>query len=74
MKKYLIVWVVYASAALVGVVIGETLYDVAKRSLFPIKQQHLCTCERCKVKRQLETCEVLDSVFTSKIEIEVNKK
>lgn len=74
MKKYLIVWVVYASAALVGVVIGETLYEIAKRSFFPIKQQHLCTCETCKLKRQIETCEVLDSVFQSKIKIEINKK
>jgi uncharacterized membrane-anchored protein YhcB (DUF1043 family) len=76
MKKNLIVWIVYMSAAMVGVVLGDTLFEITKRSFFPNRQQqqHLCTCELCKVKRQLETCEVLDSIFTSKIEIEVNKK
>lgn len=76
MKRNLIVWIVYMSAAMVGVVLGDTLFEITKRSFFPSRQQqqHLCTCELCKVKRQLETCEVLDSIFTSKIEIEVNKK
>lgn len=68
MKTKLIIWLVYMSAAMVGAVIGETM-----RRFFP-RKQHLCECEMCKVKRQLETCEVLDSVFTSKIQIEINNK
>lgn len=73
MKRKFATWCLYMSAAVVGVVVGDTWFEIAMRKFFP-RKQHLCTCEVCKVKRQLETCEVLDSVFTSKIEIEVNKK
>ena len=73
MKTKLIIWLVYMSAAMVGVVIGDSLFEMTMRRFFP-RKQHLCECEMCKVKRQLETCEVLDSVFHSKIQIEINKK
>ena len=74
MKEKFLIWVYLLSSAMVGVLIGNVICDVVKIALFPKQQCHVCTCELCKVKRQLETCEVLDSIFMSKIEIEVNKK
>lgn len=74
MKEKFLIWVYLLSSAMVGVLIGNVICDVVKIAFFSKQQCHVCTCELCKVKRQLETCEVLDSVFTSKIEIEVNKK
>lgn len=73
MKKKFVIWLVYMSAAMVGVIVGDTWFEMTMRKFFP-RRQHLCECEICKTKRQLETCEVLDSVFTSKIQIEINKK
>ena len=68
------VWFLLLSSAMVGVLIGNFISFSIECFVLPKPKQHLCECELCKTKRQLETCEVLDSIFTSKIEIEVNKK
>lgn len=74
MKEKLGFLVALAISTIVGVLIGTIVVDTAKYFLLPRQQCHVCTCEVCKVKRQLETCEVLDSIFHSKIQIEINKK
>ena len=57
MKQYFF----YFLACTVGIVLSETFcYFV-----FPHQPQtnHVCTCEYCKLTRQLETTEVLDSIL-----------
>jgi len=60
-------------AALVGSFIGQTLSYAVFNSSMP-QQAHVCQCERCKLIRQLEAVEVLDSVIQDRIVININKE
>ena len=33
------------------------------------RTQHMCQCELCKTRRQLESCEVIDSIIKDRIVI-----
>ena len=56
-------WSIFVGAIL-GTVTGDYLYD---NYISEPPKPHLCTCEMCKIQRQLETCEVLDSIFINKV-------
>ena len=57
MKKILIVIVFsYIFGFLIGNFTGHYLW--------PQKSYHVCQCERCKIIRQLETIELLDSIIS----------
>ncbi len=70
-KKKSILSLVFA--AIVGSFIGEALIYALFNSSMP-QQAHVCQCERCKLIRQLETVEVLDSVIRDRIVININKE
>ena len=72
MKKNLKTIVLLFVTFLVASLIGQTVANV----VFPRKTQtnHICTCERCKLTRQLETIEVVDSVIHERIVININKE
>jgi hypothetical protein len=55
-------WWIFVGAIL-GTIAGDYLYD---NYISEPPKPHLCKCEMCKIQRQLETCEVLDSVFNIK--------
>lgn len=61
MKQNFFYLVILMLASAVGIVIGE----VFRYFVFPHQPQtnHVCTCEHCKLTRQLETLEVLDSIL-----------
>lgn len=61
MKQNFFYLVILMLASAAGVVIGEAF----NYFVFPHQAQanHVCTCEYCKLTRQLETIEVLDSIL-----------
>jgi len=60
MKQNFFYWVILMLASAVGIVIGEVFCDFV---LHHAQANHVCTCEHCKLTRQLETIEVLDSIL-----------
>lgn len=69
MKKKLIVLLKFAFACAIGTVIGQSLcYFIIPTSKV---ETHVCTCEYCKTKRQLEAIEVVDSIIHDRIVINI---
>lgn len=58
-----------------GIIIGSIALVVGyetSRLLFCGDSEHMCTCDLCKTRRQLESCEVIDSIINERIVIVMN--
>ena len=55
----------FAFGSFVGHGVGYMLFDRSNR--------HICTCEYCKTIRQIEACEVIDSIMHERLVINIEK-
>lgn len=69
MKEKIIIMLILMVAFTVGSIIGQTLgYFIFPRE--PLTN-HVCTCEYCKVTRQLEAIEIVDSLIHDRIVVNI---
>lgn len=57
-----------------GAFFGQILGDIVCSLLWPTESHHVCQCEHCKLIRQLEAIEVVDSVIQDRIVINISKE
>ena len=69
MKDKIIIGIIF----IISVAIGSTIGNVISYFIWPPKR-HLCQCEYCKIVRQREAVEVIDSIIHERIVINVNKE
>ena len=69
MKDKVIIGIIF----LMAFAIGSTIGNVISYFIWPPKR-HLCQCEYCKIVRQREAVEVIDSIIHERIVINVNKE
>ena len=69
MKDKIIIGIIF----LISFAIGSTIGNVISYFIWPQKR-HLCQCEYCKIVRQREAVEVIDSIIHERIVINVNKE
>ena len=55
-----------------GIAVGKGISHLLFCDDSEPKVQHMCTCDLCKVKRQLESCEVIDSIIKERVVIVQN--
>lgn len=72
MKKKIIIMLFVMIAFAIGTIIGQTICFF----IFPREPltNHVCTCEYCKLTRQLEAIEVVDSVIHDRIVINIERE
>ena len=72
MKEKIIIMLFIMIAFAIGTIIGQIICFF----IFPHEPltNHVCTCEYCKVTRQLEAIEVVDSVIHDRIVINIEKE
>ena len=59
------IWLIaFVAGSVIGHGIGFMMFDQRHHP-------HLCRCEACKVTRQLEACEVIDSIIKERVVINV---
>lgn len=68
-KKIILMSFMLSFAFLFGHILSETLCYF----IFP-RKNHVCTCEYCKLTRQIEAIEVVDSVISDRIIIHAIKE
>lgn len=69
MKDKIIIGIIF----LMAFAIGSTIGNVISHFIWP-QNRHLCQCEYCKIVRQREAVEVIDSIIHERIVINVNKE
>lgn len=69
MKDKIIIGIIF----IISFAIGSTIGNVINYFIWPPKR-HLCQCEYCKIVRQREAVEVIDSIIHERIVINVNKE
>jgi hypothetical protein len=63
MKEKVVMFFIFVLAFAFGSVLGHGIGYL----LFDKNNKHLCTCEYCKTIRQLEACEVIDSIIKERM-------
>ena len=64
-KEYIWFYVFVFIGSLIGATIGHAIWR---------ENRHLCQCEYCKIVRQREALEMVDSVIHDRIVINIEKK
>ena len=70
MKEKIMIFAVLVLSFAIGSIIGHSIGYI----IFDRPNRHLCTCESCKLTRQLEACEVIDSIINERIVINITPK
>lgn len=53
-------------SVILGIFVGEMLWSAFSTQPYDVRS-HMCPCDACKVRRQLESIELIDSIIKDRI-------